>query len=219
MGTLVCTVTMDKNAGITVNVENADGKITQTITMDGTTITTKVVHEDDTSTITQNSTSVTIECKMQDEKSTITQNKESITLECVGKNAKSMISQKADTVEVTVDNFKVNAKSVAITASEKDVTLTASAGKLVGKANKNAEISSDTADVKVTGGQNVTISGTSNVTASANQKLSLSGKSKLEASGALVEIKANAQLTAESSGIATLKGSLTNVQGNLVNLG
>ena len=42
MGTLVCTVELDKAKGVTVKVENADDQITQTVVMDGTSITITV---------------------------------------------------------------------------------------------------------------------------------------------------------------------------------
>ena len=53
MGTLVCRIELDKMTGAKVTIENADGKITQTIHMDGTKITTKIQGEKDTSTIEQ----------------------------------------------------------------------------------------------------------------------------------------------------------------------
>jgi hypothetical protein len=63
MGKLVCTVEMSKDAGITIKVENAGAAITQTITMDGTTLIMKVVGSGHTSTFTQNADSIAIKCK------------------------------------------------------------------------------------------------------------------------------------------------------------
>src|SRR5215203_2452067 len=60
---LVCTVEMSKDSGISIKVENADGGITQTITMDGTTLTMTVAGEDETSTFTQKADSIAIKCK------------------------------------------------------------------------------------------------------------------------------------------------------------
>ena len=63
MGKLVCTVEMDKEKGVTVKVENAEGKITQTVVMDGTSITFKVQGNSETSTVVQKEDSITITCK------------------------------------------------------------------------------------------------------------------------------------------------------------
>ena len=63
MGTLVCRIELDKMTGAKVTIENADGKITQTIHMDGTKITTKVAGEKDTSTIMQVADAITVTVK------------------------------------------------------------------------------------------------------------------------------------------------------------
>lgn len=63
MGTLICTVELDKNAGLTVTVENASASTTQTVKMNGVTIELKVVGPGGTSTITQSAEKVKIACK------------------------------------------------------------------------------------------------------------------------------------------------------------
>ena len=63
MGTLVCTVELDKEKGVTVKVENADDQITQTVVMDGTSITITVKGSEETSTYVQKQDSVIITCK------------------------------------------------------------------------------------------------------------------------------------------------------------
>jgi hypothetical protein len=63
MGKLVCRVELDKTKGIVLTVENGQGKITQTIVMDGTSITTTVKGQSDTSKITQKDNSIEIDCK------------------------------------------------------------------------------------------------------------------------------------------------------------
>ncbi len=60
MGTLVCKIELDKVKGATVTIENADGKITQTVTMDGTTLTMKVAGQQSTSTYVQQQDTVHI---------------------------------------------------------------------------------------------------------------------------------------------------------------
>lgn len=63
MGTLVCTVELDKVAGLTVTVENAAASTTQTVKMNGVTIELKVVGTGGTSTITQSAEKVAVVCK------------------------------------------------------------------------------------------------------------------------------------------------------------
>ena len=63
MGTLVCRVELDKQDGIILTVENGDEGITQTIVMDGTSITTTVEGPIETSMITQEQDSIAINCK------------------------------------------------------------------------------------------------------------------------------------------------------------
>lgn len=63
MGTLVCRVELDKKKGIVLTVENAQGKITQTVVMDGTKVTTTVKGSSETSTIVQKEDSIQIDCK------------------------------------------------------------------------------------------------------------------------------------------------------------
>ncbi len=78
MGTLVCRVELDKTKGIVLTVENNEGNITQTIVMDGTSITTTVKGQNDTSTITQKGDSIQIDCK------SFTVNAETITCKSTG---------------------------------------------------------------------------------------------------------------------------------------
>lgn len=63
MGTLVCTVELDKVAGLTVTIENAAASTTQTIKMNGVTIELKVAGPGGTSTFTQSAEKVAIACK------------------------------------------------------------------------------------------------------------------------------------------------------------
>ena len=63
MAKLVCTLEMSKERGVTITVANADGKITQTLTMDGTTVTLVVKGESEESSWTQKAESIAISCK------------------------------------------------------------------------------------------------------------------------------------------------------------
>jgi hypothetical protein len=63
MEKLVCRIELDKQKGIVLTVENGEGKITQTVVMDGTKITTTVKGSSQTSTITQKEDGIQIDCK------------------------------------------------------------------------------------------------------------------------------------------------------------
>jgi hypothetical protein len=79
MGTLVCRVELDKTKGIVLTVENGQDAITQTIVMDGTSITTTVKGQNETSKIIQKDGSIHIDCK------TFTLNAETITCKSTNK--------------------------------------------------------------------------------------------------------------------------------------
>src|SRR4029450_5593330 len=80
--TLICWVELKKTNGdgITINVQNDSGKVTQTIPLDGTPLTVTVKGEDSTSTITQDATKIIHEVKGPQETSTITQVQDKITV-------------------------------------------------------------------------------------------------------------------------------------------
>ncbi len=63
MGTLICTVELDKVAGLTVTIENASASTTQTIKIDGLTIELKVKGPGGASTFTQSADKIAIVCK------------------------------------------------------------------------------------------------------------------------------------------------------------
>lgn len=63
MTKLVCTLEMSKERGVTITVENAEGKIVQTIAMNGTTLVMKVKGEQEETSLTQTTEKVTISCK------------------------------------------------------------------------------------------------------------------------------------------------------------
>lgn len=191
MGTLVCTLEFNKTDGVTLTVDNADGGITQTVTLDGTTLTIKVDDGTDTSTITQKAGSIAIKCKdFSVEAETIT---------CTADKAAKHTS-KQDVIELT---------------SQKDMTLESSA-KLVQKATGNVEISG--ASIQAKADNAAKIEGMS-ATVSATQSLTLEGKTGATLSGLKVDVKADGMLNAEASGVATLKGSMTKIEGSLIKAG
>ena len=197
LGTLVCRIELDKTTGAKVTIENADGKITQTIHMDGTKITTKVAGEQDTSTIEQVADAITITVK------NFTLDAETVLL----KSSKTSTWQSQDTLDV---------KSSKAMTIKSDQTQLLEATQDATYKGMNIGIKAQT-DLKAEG-INVALKGTAELKGEAAQ-LALKGTAQAKLEGAMVEVKADGMLTAQSSGMTTLKGSLTSVEGSLVKLG
>lgn len=199
MGTLVCKVELDKVKGITVTVQNDDDKITQTVTMDGTTLTIKVAGQSDTSTWTQKADSIAIKCK------TFTLDAETIT--CTSDKA---------TKHESKDIFSVH--------SAKDMTLKTDA-KFDAEATQDMSLKG--MNVAIEAKQAITEKGPTGVSLQASGgeaklaglTLALKGDTGAKLEGLKVDIKADTILQAEGGATATLKGAMANVQGSLVKLG
>lgn len=177
MGALTCSVEVDKAGGITVKVTNVDGKIEQTLVMNGV----------------------------------------SVELTVKGESASSTISQTAEKVQVRCKQFEVVASETIDLRSSKPCTLS-SGDTLTIDATKAMTLTSGS-KIDVSAKQALSVSGQMGISLSSPQKVALSSQAQLTFEGAMIEGKAQGMLNLESSGLATLKGSLTNVQGTLVNLG
>jgi hypothetical protein len=185
MGKLVCTIEMDKIAGLTVTIDNPDDSIKQTVTMNGTTIVLKVVGGDATSTITQDQKKISIACTQFELKAT-------------------------ETVDVS--------SGKASTYKSDDTMTLQSAKDMTQKSDANVSVSGQ--KIAVEGQTEVAITGASqNKLTLASAGATLAAVPKLAMSGTQVEVKADATFNAEASGIATVKGAMTNIQGDLVNIG
>jgi hypothetical protein len=187
---LICTIEMSKEKGVTVKVTDSDGQVTQTVTMDGTTMTLEVTDGSNTSTITQKADSIVIACK------DFQVNAE--TINCTSTGATKHTSDDAFTV-----------------SSQADMKLSSQA-KLVEEATGDVEVS----------GMNIKASATSaasmeglTATVEAKQGLTLKSGLTAELTGTMVTVKADGMLEASSSGVSTFKGSVSNVQGSLINAG
>jgi hypothetical protein len=190
VSTLICTVEMSKSAGVTIKVTDSDGKVTQTVTMDGTTMTLKVADSSNTSTITQKADSVVIKCKdFQVDAETIT---------CASTGATKHSS--GDTLAVE---------------STGDMSLSSKA-KLTGSATSDVEISG--MNIKASATTEASLAGMT-VKAEATQALTLKSNLTTDLGGTMVTINADGMLEAKSSGISTFKGSVSNIQGSLINAG
>jgi hypothetical protein len=199
MATLICTIELDKEQGLTIKVEDPDGKLTQTVTIDGKAITLEVKSDSDTSTIVQKPDGVTITCKA------FAVDAETLTLK--SKKASEWVSQETLKLEST-----------------KDMSLTSGA-KLTQKASSDVALSSD-ANVQVKAASKLAMEGQqSQLDAKGGDlklegvNLKMSGKSQAELAAPMIKVAAKGQLGLESSGVAELKGSMTSVSGSLVKLG
>ncbi|HYI00517.1 hypothetical protein [Hyalangium sp.] len=200
MGKLVCTVELDKEKGVTVKVENADDQITQTVVMDGTSITITVKGSEETSTYVQKQDSVVITCK-------------DFTVDATG--TLTLKSAKASSW---------NSQDVLTVESTKDMSLTSQA-KLTQKAAQDATLKSD-AKVAIEAAMNLDLKGmqTTLVASGGENKiegltLKMEGKTQAELSSAMTKVSGQGKLGLESSGVAELKGAMTTVGGSLVKLG
>lgn len=192
MGKKVCTVVMDKDGGVTVTVENASDKITQTIEMNGTSIVMTVRGSDATSTVTQTAAKVAIACKQ---------------FEVVASETITMTSSKASTFK-SDDTFDVKSAKDMVLASDKDISASGQQITVTGKTK-----------VSLSGGGQSTLDLSASAAKLASLDVEVAGQTQVSVKGAMVAVKADASLNAESSGVATVKGSVTNIQGQLVNVG
>ena len=200
MGTLVCKIELDKVKGITVQVDNADDQITQTVVMDGTSITITVKGPQETSTVVQKQDSIVVTVK------DLTFDTDTITMK--SKGVSQWTSQDTLTVKSTKDmTFNTSAKLTQTATSD---------AKLSSSANVNIEATSKLAMKGNMGAEMVTSGGEAKVD---GVTLKLAGKTTAEMSGAMTKVTATGKLDLEASGMANLKGSITSVGGSLVKLG
>ncbi|HEX8701325.1 MAG TPA: hypothetical protein VF815_21040 [Myxococcaceae bacterium] len=199
MATLICTIELDKEQGLTVKVEDPDGKLTQTVTLDGKAITLEVKSDSDTSTIVQKPDGVTITCKA------FTVDSETLTLK--SKKASEWKSEEAMKFESTKDmELKSGAKLTQQATG--DASLSSDA-KIQLKATNQLSIEAQQGQITAKGGD-LTLEGVN---------LKFSGKAQAELAAPMIKVAAKGQLGLESSGMAELKGSITSVSGSLVKLG
>lgn len=177
MAKLVCTLEMSKERGVTITVVNADDGITQTITMDGTALTTKVVGKENTSTMTQTADAIRFACKDFEVAATNS-------IVCTATNTISTESKDGDTTVTSGANLTQKATQDVEVSGANTTTKATTAAKLEGTT------------VEVTGTQAVTLKGTAeakllgaavSVTADATLALKSSGMASLE--GSMTTIK------------------------------
>jgi hypothetical protein len=197
MAKLVCRIELNKESGITVKVVNDAGKITQTMVLDGTAITTTCQGEQDTSTITQKSDSIAIKCK------TFTLDAETIT--CKSSKDSLHESQQKFDIKSTQDTTVTSSAKITETATG-DFAM--SGNNITASATQKAKIS----------GMNCEIAATQEAKMSGLQ-LKLAGTTQSELTGLTVKVEGTTSVKVASPLAASLEGSITNVKGTMVKIG
>ncbi|EFI34725.1 conserved hypothetical protein [Desulfonatronospira thiodismutans ASO3-1] len=196
MAALACRIELDKEKGVTVTVENEDGKITQTLVMDGTSIILTCKGQDDTSSITQKQDSIDIKCK------NFNLDAESITCQ----------SEK-DTVHKSQQKYEIQSTKDMLLKSESNFSAKSDSKAEV--SGKSLELSAD--NKAALSGADVSVKAKNKTDVSGN-KLGLSGKMQADMDAMSVKVAAKGKMDVQGK-LTTIKGSITNVQGKMVKLG
>lgn len=217
--TWVCSIELSKTGGITVKVNNDTKQVTQTITMDGAKIEIKFKGQQSTSTITQ--TDASIEAKV------------------VGPQATSTITQKQDSVVIACKKFEVTAdETIKLVTTSGDMTQTSGAKLNVSSTgdmkfdssakytlSATGKLAMSTMDkLEATATQDAAISGM-NTKVDASMKVTVHGGTQAELASLQTDVKGDAQvnvkgpITQVGDQVTTIKGSVVQVQGQLVQLG
>lgn len=197
MGLLVCKIELDKLAGAKVTIENPDASITQTISMDGTTLKMEVKGSSATSTYTQVQDKITIDVKAFEVKAdtiTMTSQKESkwdskMTMALSSTQEMSLKTDNKLTMQATMDG-SLKAMKISLKA-DTDMKLDA--------------LNTTTHSTIAFKAQGLTTE--------------ITGQAQSKMSAPMVQVSGSGMLTAEGSGIANFKGGIVNVSGSLIKLG
>ncbi|MFV8749334.1 hypothetical protein ACNOYE_02155 [Nannocystaceae bacterium ST9] len=178
MAKLVCTLEMSKERGVTITVANADGEITQTITMNGTSVVMKVAGKQDTSTLTQTADAIKIACK---DFEIVASN----SIACTATQTISLESKQGDTTLTSGAKLTQKATGdVAISGANAAITAT-SAAKLEGG---TADVTATQSTLTLKGTAEAKLSGPS-VSVSADGTLSLKSSGVASLEGSATNIK------------------------------
>jgi hypothetical protein len=197
MGTLICTIELDKQGGATVTIENPEAGITQTVRMDGTTLTLKVAGGSATSTYVQEQDKIHLTAKELVF--------EAETIRAHSTKQSSWRSEQTLGLE-SQGNFSIATAANLSAEATGDAQLSGANLRACARAAAALE------------GASTTLKGSAQLSVEGAQvQVQASGPAKIEA--AMMEVKASGMLNLESTGVATLRGAITNVAGSLLNLG
>ena len=196
MGSLVCKIELNKERGITLQVENEAGEITQTAVFDGKKMTLTCKGKEETSVITQTPDSITVKCK--------TFSLEAETITCKSTDATKHVSEKTFAVESTED---LTLKSSAGLTAEASNDLDAKGDNVTVKATTKATVDGNNTDIKAT--SDVKISG---------MNVSAAGTTKSEITGLQVSVEADGTMDVKGAA-TTVKGEMLSLSGSMVTIG
>lgn len=195
MGALVCRVELNKKDGMTLTVENADGKITQTITLDGTKIEIKVKGDKETSTWTMLQDSVTIKTK--------TYKVQAETITCESSKDTKLTAKAKMNLESTQDMGLTSKAKMNLKATQ---DLNGEGMKISLKAKTDFAV------------EGLNIKHVAKVEAKTEATtVKIQGKAQAEIKAALATLKADGVCTVEGQ-LLNAKGQMANLQGSLVKI-
>ena len=128
MGALLCRVELNKIGGITITVDNKDGKITHTIVLSSDSVTTTSKGESETSSITQTPEKIAMKCK--------TFELSAETISCSSSDSTSLTSGSNFSIK-SDSNFNAEAATVA-DVKAKEISIEGTSIKLSGSAEISA---------------------------------------------------------------------------------
>jgi len=177
--TLVCTFEGSKTAGVTIKVVKADESVTQTVSMDGTTMKLEVAGSSDTSSITIEEAKITISTKdlvitasntidCQAESTASFKSKETSTIESTSADvvvtAKTDVTVSGDNIKLSADTDATTEGSTAKVSASQTLTLSGSTeAKLSGstvKVTADSTLNAESSGMATLGGNMTTIKGT-----------------------------------------------------------
>ena len=175
MSTFTCRIELNKTEGLTISVDNEDGKILQVIKMNGTTIETTCKGEDETSTITQAPDSISMTCKSF-----------SLNAETVEIKAKTSVTQSSD------GTFSIKSEDALSLKTENTFTAESSSDFSAQGSSVNVKATSGAADVSAASslslkGQSATLEGQSEATVK-GMNVSANGSVKVAVQGQMVSV-------------------------------
>jgi hypothetical protein len=197
MADLHCRVELSKTKGLILTVEDTQGQITQTVTLDGQQIEIQCKGQDDTSVITQKPDGITIKCK-------------NLTLDTETLSVKST----KDSTYKSEQKLSIQSAQDMTVKSDAKIDATATADMTLGGSKFTATAQSD---AKV-GGVNVDLEGSAKSTLKGAQVEVAASTGNLDAKGMMVKIDATATLDLNGQ-MSTLKGQIVNVSAPMVKMG
>ncbi|QAT84676.1 hypothetical protein EJ065_3109 [Corallococcus coralloides] len=191
MPKLICIIDMDKEKGLILTTEDKDGKILQTVKMDGEAITLEVKGDSATSTIVQKQDSVTVTCKSFVLKAE--------TIEVTSTKASSWKSDDTFALE-SAKAFTVTTKDELTQTATKDATL-----------SSDKAVTMKAAKLFSVEGADVQLEAKSGVLSLNAPSVKAEGKKDIAMEGPQVKVTAKAQLALKADGMAEIKGGMVNV--------